>query len=444
MSAPGTGSSLAALGSAVAASKPRQAIEAALAALKAKIPPLEVIRPAAVAGATHYDVSSGVPPRGLALAASAAQLVSLASPSSHAMPVLQAIQYLASEPRSRAPSRVSMVVAGEPAHLARSFLFAVRAGDLAEAEPIFLGMVTEGRGRTLAGDILFRAALEDMGEGGRKLFLAVRSWQLARALGFKDARALLRPAVQYLVTGPRDRTAFDTIMRVLGREWVDLETLGAGGRPLDQAGRSKVASLARAERSEGCVAATLALLQEGFAAGSIAEGLVAEAARRVLLAPGFNLESARGLLFAHAARFVLHFSRTSERLYALLQAALRIRSPAPEVATTRVDASPRPEEALRRLDAALEARKPLEAAGLVRAYVDRGEPADGLLRILVDHASRDTCAANQGINLLLADAAVVEFRASGAAEVPMALAKIVASSPKDTGGFELWRRVLAP
>src|SRR5436309_1548841 len=137
-----------------------------------------------------------------------------------------------------------LVVSGEVTHLGRSFLFAVRAGDVAEAESIFLGMVDEDWERKMAGDMLFRAALEDMGEGGRKLFLSVKTWQLARSLGFKGARTILRPAVDYLVKGPRDRSAFETILGLLGKEWVDLDALSSGGRALDDAGRSRVTAIA--------------------------------------------------------------------------------------------------------------------------------------------------------------------------------------------------------
>src|SRR5256886_120974 len=163
----------------------------------------------------------------------------------------------------------------------------------------------------------FRAALEDMGEGGRKLFLSVKTWQLARSLGFKGARTILRPAVDYLVKGPRDRTAFDTILAVLGKEWVDLEALSSGGRPLDEPGRTGMHAVASAPSDAACINATLALLRDGYAASVLAEGLVVAAARRLLTAKGYDTEAARRFLFAHASRFVLNFSRTSVRLYGL-------------------------------------------------------------------------------------------------------------------------------
>src|SRR2546428_449912 len=135
---------------------------------------------------------------------------------------------------------------------------------------------------------LVRAALEGLGEGGRKLFPAVKPWQLARALGFKGARGILRPAVDYLVKGPRDRAAYETILAVLGKEWVDLEALSSGGRPLDEPGRKRMHLIASAQSDAACIHATLALLRGGDAASVRAEGLVVAAGRMPLTAEGLG------------------------------------------------------------------------------------------------------------------------------------------------------------
>ncbi len=255
---------------AVGASRP-DAVDAAVKAFRAKAPPLELARAAARGVASHYDRASGVAPRSLAILGAAANLIAAMEPRYQLLPVLQSIAYAASEKKLAAPAKPPLVVSGEVTHLARSFLFAVREGDVAEAESVFLGMVDEGYERKMAGDMLFRAALEDMGEGGRKLFLSVKAWQLVRSLGFKDARTILRPAVDYLVKGPRDRTAFDTILAVLGKEWVDLEALASGGRPLDDPGRRRMHPIASAPSDAGCIDATLSLLRDGYAASAIAE-----------------------------------------------------------------------------------------------------------------------------------------------------------------------------
>src|SRR5256712_7065308 len=328
MAVAGLSSLLTEVEAAVGASRP-DAVGAAAKAFRANAPPLEVLRAAARGVATHYDRASRAAPRSLAILGAAANLISVMQPRFHALPVLQVVSYVASEKKAPTPTKPALVVSCEVTHLGRSLLLAVRAGDVVEAESIFLGMVDEGWERKMAGDLLFRGALEDMGEGGGKLFLAVKSWQRARSLGFKGARVILRPAVDYLAKGPRDRTAYETILAILGKEWVDLEALASGGRPLDEPGRIRMQRIGSAPTDAACIDATLSLLRDGYAASGVAEALVVEAARKLLTAKGYDTEAARQLLFAHASRFVLNFSRTGERLYALFQAALRVRSPEP-------------------------------------------------------------------------------------------------------------------
>lgn len=432
------------LEAAVGASRSEEAVDGAVKALHAKTPSVEIMRAAARGAALHYDGATGRAPRGLAVLASAANLFSVMQPRFHPLPTLQAVSFAASEKKAPSPARPPLVVSGEVTHLGRSFLFAVRAGDLAEAESIFLGMVDEGWERKMAGDMLFRAAVEDMGEGGRKFFVAVKSWQLARSLGFKDARTILRPAVQYLVRGPRDRTPYETILSVLGKAWIDLEALASGGRPLDDAGRAKVRAILTAPDPTSCVSSTLGALQEGYAAASIAEGIAVEAARRVVAAKGYDLDLARGLMFAHAARFVLTFSRTSERLYALFQAALRVRSPEPALTVPTTPEAPGEGEELCHLAGEFDARKAMDAAARARSYVARGYSAPRMLDVLANYACRDSAVANDGINLILADVAAAEFLATKAPEVAMALAKMIAASPKDQTAYESWKPLLGP
>ena len=393
---------------AVGASRP-DAVDTAVKAFHAKAPPLDLVRAAARGVASRYDRASGVAPRSLAILGAAANLTSVMEPRFQLLPVLQAIAYASAEKKPAAPAKPPLIVSGEVTHLGRSFLFAVRAGDVAEAESIFLGMVDEGWERKMAGDMLFRAALEDMGEGGRKLFLSVKSWQLARSLGFKDARMILRPAVDYLVKGPRDRTGFETILTVLGKEWVDLEALASGGRPLDEPGRRRMHQIASATSDAACIDSTLSLLRDGYAASGLAEGLVVATARRLLTAKGYDTEAARRLLFAHASRFVLNFSRTGERLYVLFQAALRVRSPEPKV------------------------------------YEEAGpETFTGKLDVLANLASRDSPTANEGYNLLLADACIAEYGATKAAPIVLALARMTEASPKDQAAYQSWAPLFGP
>lgn len=431
-------SSLAELEASVSSSRAERAVEAAVQSLQAGIPPMEVLGTVARAAARHYEPASGLMPHGLATLASVANLRDSMEPRHVPLALFQAIVLASSEKKRPDPQRPAIVITGEVVHLARSALFAARAGDLAEAETLFLGIVDEGWERRMAGDVLFRASLEDLGDGGHKLLACVMTWQLARALGFREARTILRPAVQYLVNGERNRKPYDVMMAVLGKDWVDLESLAPGGKPLDDAGRSKLVTRLAAPTDEACIASVLELLRDGYAATSIAEGIGIEAAKRVLAAEGYHLELAHAVLYARAARFVLEFSRTSERLYALFQAALRVRSPAPHLPSVSVVEPVDEDDGLRRIAEDLVGRRPRETAAQVRVHLARGYSAKRLVSMLAYHASLDSSLANQGHNLLLADACATEYAATRAPEFLMAFAKTVAASPKDLTASKAW------
>src|SRR2546423_1390440 len=333
-------SPLAELESAIQRSKSDRATAAALEAIRAKVPLMEVVRTSARAFVTHYDGASGVAPRSLVALSSAANLMRVMQPRFQPLPILQAVSLVAAAKKADAPAKPAAVVSGEITHLGRSFLFGVRDGNRPEAESIFLGMLAEGKERKMAGDMLFRAAIEDMGEAGRQ--------------------------------------------------------------PL------------------------------------IAEGLAVEAAKRVVAATGYDLDSARALMFTHAAGFVLRFSRTSERLYALFQAALRVRSPEPSSLAASASDAPGEGEELCHLAGEFDARKPMEAGARTRAYLSRGYSPSRLLDVLANYACRDSTVSNDGITLIFADTCAAEFLASKAPEIPMALAKMIAASPKDQAAYNRW------
>lgn len=430
------------LAAAVAASHADRAAEAAVAALRENVRPLELVRTASLASAAHFDPSLRRAPMGLVALASAANLFGVMQPRFHPLPTLQAIVFAAGEKKAPQPARSALVVRGEITHLGRSFLFATRDGNLPEAEAIFLGIVSEGSEHRMAGDMLFRAAFEDMGDGGLKLVVAVKLWQLARSVRFRDARELLRPAIQYLATGTRDSKAFGAILATLGKEWVDLEALSTGGRPLDAAGHVSLSALLASGDENARVAGVLGLLRDGYAAASIAEGLSVEASRRVLGTSGRDRASALALAFAHAARFVVTYSRTPERVYAVFQAALRLglASHAPSASPS----SEAPEEGteLCHLAGELEARRPGDAAERTTAYFLHGYSSARLLDVLANYAARDAALPTGGWNLLLADVCAAEHLATRAGEPAEALAAIVAASPADWTAYNAWAPLL--
>jgi hypothetical protein len=426
------------LEAAVGAARPDFALEAALKALVAKVPPLEVIRSAARGAASHLLPGAGQVPHGLVALSSATGLRDILEPRALGLAVLQAVSLTASATMAAEASKPALVVRGEVSHLGRSALFAVRRGDLAEAESLFLGIVEEGWERRMAGDILFRAALEDLGDSGHKLIVAAELWTLAEALGFRDSRLLLRPAIQYLVRGERTRAPYEAMLAVLGKEWVDLDALASAAHPLDDAVRGKLATVVAAPSEEKCVEGLLFLLRDGVAPTALLDGIVTEASKRALAAEGYALETAHAFLYAHSARFALTFSRTNERLYALFLAALRVRSPAPQVPSVRVSDAGGEGDAIRAIEADLEARRPAEAAARVRGYLSRGFSSKRLLEILARFASMDSALANQGHNLALANACAAEYAATNAPEVLMVLAKLLAASPRDVTAAKSW------
>src|SRR5207245_11621852 len=162
------------------------ALRAGLSALDSKGSPTEIAWAAAVSYAESVDVSRGTPLRGLVALSSSVRLSRHLAPALQALPALRGLALAARDSKlapSDRPKRVK--VSGEISHLTRSFEYAVRTGAFADAVSIFSGLLTEGKERVMAGDILFRVAAEDMVNGGQKLVYSVKAWQRASALGWR-------------------------------------------------------------------------------------------------------------------------------------------------------------------------------------------------------------------------------------------------------------------
>ncbi len=434
--------SLTELASAITSSRADLAAEAALRALQAGAAPEEVLGAAARPAASLYDPTTRSALHGLCALSSAARIISHADRPVASLAILQAIHLAASERKLATPAPGPTVVAGEISHLAKSFLISARSGNLAESESLFLGLVEEGKDRRQLGDGLFRAALEDVGDGGHKLIASVRTWQLAQSMRFRGARTILRPAVQYVAVGERDLVPFEAILASLSRAWADMVELGSGVRPIDEPGRAELATVIAAPTPEACIEGMLGLLGDRYAPAALADGIAVEAAKRGLGTEGYSLDAAHAIFYADAARFVLGFTRTSDRLYALFQAALRVRSPAPHLPSVSIESSPDLKEALASLADDVEARRPREAAARVRLYLSAGLEPKALLGVLVHQASLDSSVANGGHNLGLADACASLYQTTRSPEALMVLAKLVAASPRDAAVAHVWSAVL--
>src|SRR5437667_10743352 len=111
MAVPGLSSLLTEVETAVGASR-SDAVDAAVKAFRAKAPPLEVIRAAARAVATHYDRMSGVAPRSLAIFGAAANLTSVMDPRFGPLPALQAVASAAAAKKAPTPAKQRRVCSG--------------------------------------------------------------------------------------------------------------------------------------------------------------------------------------------------------------------------------------------------------------------------------------------------------------------------------------------
>jgi len=66
------------------------------------------------------------------------------------------------------------------------------------------------------------------------------------------------------------------------------------------------------------------------------------------------------------------------------------------------------------------------------------------LDVIANLGSRDSPMANEGFNLLLADACITEFVATKAAPIVLALARMTEASPKDQTAYKSWAPLFGP
>jgi hypothetical protein len=426
---------------------PDGALRAGLAAVEEKVPPLEIARSAALAYVETVDVSRGAPLRGLLALSAAVRLGRHLGPRLRALPVVRALSLAAAEEKLPPTERRSRAkVTGEISHLTHSFEYAVRAGAFPDAVSIFSGLLTEGKERVMAGDILFRVAAEDGVGGGHKLVYGVKAWQLASALGWRAGDRLMGPAIARIATGIQDDTAYKTLMSVWGREKVDIAALGANAGSADGAeGDAILAALAAPSPEEGAKGVVLAL-KRGVALDALASVAAREASIRVASSGAYDLAGIGGLVFADAARWVLKFSRTESRVLPVLQACLLLRSQPARRIELRTLPGANEDAILRGLAADIEAGKDHEAAELAYTLVVKGAAITGLIELLAYEVCRDGPSGNLADNLVLADAAVDEATAypSPVKSGLVALAGSLAHGPKDREGWPALEKAFGP
>ena len=435
------------LTSAIHAEDADAAMRAGLAAVGAKVAPTEIARSATLAYAESVDAAPGAPLRGLLALSSAVRLARHLSPRQQSLPVLRAVALAALDgklPASERPRRVK--VSGEISHLTRSFEYAIRTGDFADATSIFSGLLMEGKERVMAGDILFRVVAEDMVGGGHKLVYAVRAWRLASALGWRRGDVLMGPVIARVATGIQDDAAYKTLMGIWGKEKVDIAALGSNAGPAEGAERDAILAALRAASPEECAKGVILALKRGVALDALVSFVVREAAVRVASSGTYDLAAIGALVYADAARWVLKFSKTESRVLPVLQACLLLRSPPTRRAELRTLTMANEAAILRDITSDIEASKDLEAAELAHTFLVKGASMKGLIELLIYELCKEGPAGNLGYNLTLADAAVEEATAypSPIIQAPVALARALAQSPKDRSGWPALEKIFGP
>lgn len=432
---------LAALKVAVESGRPDDAANAAAAALAANVPLLDLARAAAHAGAATVDLSHGLLPHGLMTLSSSLRVVPHLREPLRALPVLQGIVSIAADPKiaPTAPSRSR--IEGEPTQLGDSFRAAVRAGNADDAERTFAGFLRKGRERRIAGHLLFRTAFEDMADGGHRILFAVHAWQLARAFRWSDPLPVLRPCLHYVAHGQPDRASFDASWRLASRAMLDREAVSAQHRSLAV---DEIAAL-RSTLAEGAgtgVHGVIERLKAGAGPSAVADTLAGFAAERVASMPQPDFPALHAYQLAAAARFVVGYSRSEERIGALFQAAHALGGSVP--AAYGIGDVPRDaeESSVASIERSITARSPEDAIRLVRAYLRRGSGADRLLGSLAHAASRSDARATTGHTLQVADVALTAFAGTNDPVHLDALVNALARAPRNETLPESWRPVL--
>jgi len=430
---------LAAVSDAVSTGGPMDAVDAASIALEAgsKLP--DVVRAAVLAYGESVDFATGFVPHGLMAMAAAVRVTSHLQSKFAPLPVLQGMALLARDPKRAGPRPRSSVITGEITHLARSFEEAVRERNVADAAAVFSGFLADGKEKKMAGDALFRVAAEDASEGGHKLLFAVKAWQLAGYVGWKQARPVMVPAVAYVAGGEPDLAAHDSLRLAWGKAKVDSEAISRNALPLSHHAADVSRALA-APAAEECARALIDVLRAGVAVDALAEGLVIEACRRVLAARHFDFPAVHDVLYADAARFVAMFSRTSSRVFPVLLAGLRIRGKVVSEEVLPVVPVPGEGEVLCALSGDIDHGGGDLAAARVGAYTAHGFGGPRLVDLLCHHAARETPIVDQGHALALADAVSENFTRSRdprKALLVEALAKALAFAPHDRTAWDV-------
>jgi len=329
------------------------------------------------------------------------------------LPLAQSAWYLARSPRRTAPAPPGRIL-GEEVHLSKSLLTAIQESRAGDAERLLHGLL-RNRERVQVGDLFFQGAAEDNAVGGHKLVAATLGWILARQIGWRNSPMLvLRPAIRAVASPPRDTDSWVAVSRSLGSAMLDLDRVSRQSGALPNELMAVEKTFGGEDRTAAAKAAVAAL-----SSGAGADGLLDVVSRhlsRAILGGGGDA-AVHAFTFAHAARFVLHFSKSSHRVLPALQAAVlaaAVKS-APPILPAPATIGDRG-AALNEMTLAIDMGDTAEVLGLLQGYLASGGNPEDLVATLAREAAKEDAHATGGHSLIYAHAALQEYRHSTATD----------------------------
>jgi len=426
-------------------SKPEEALRGCVSALKAGVSVRGIAASAAYTAAKHFEFEEGQSDvrHGLLTLSAAVRLESLLQPEQRGLALAQALWHLALEKkRSSGWPLPRHRIEGEETHLALSFRRAVREGNAEEADVLFAGLLREGRERRLAGEALFAAAAEDQALSHHKLIMAVELWRLAGFLGWSGSREILRPAVIFASSSPKDHTRFAEAHKAVAKHRLNLALARVATRTMTPAQEDSMVSALRSGSLEhGCVAAVEAL-KNGVGPNTIIDLLSSELAGALASAKTFDLAAIGVLELVSSARFFLTYSRNAEALLPLIVTSAAVgdvlhRLPAGEI-------EPVGAGGLQGLVARIDSMDGESAASHVRGYLQSGGNPNKLFPLLATEGVKDNAEETEGHSMRMISVALEEFATNqhtGRWKLLAAAANQLALTPKDREAYKEFLRL---
>lgn len=429
-------------------SRPEEAMRACVAALKAGVSIRGIVASATFTAAKHFEFEEGQwdVRHGLLTLSAATRLESMLQPGDKGLALAQALWHLALEKKRTSgwPSPRRRIE-GEETHLALSFRRAVREGNADEADVLFAGLLREGRERRLAGETLFAAAAEDHAMSHHKLIMAVELWRLAGFLGWSGSREILRPAVIFASSTPKDHTQFAGAQRAVTKLRLDLTLARFATKAMTPGDQDVMISALRSGYHEHAGMAVVEALNNGVGPNAIVDILSSELAGSLASAKTFDLEAIGVLELVNSTRFFLTYSRNAEVLLLLIVTSAAVGEVLRRLPADEID--PVGAGGLEGLIARIDSTNGRSASSHVRGYLQSGGNPNKLFPLFATEAVKDNAEETEGHSLRMTSVALEEFAANqhpGRWKLLAAAANQLALAPKSREVYKEFLHLRGP